>query len=1050
MKGAVTWFADNHVAANLLMIFFLLAGAVTAFSIKVEVFPDTALDRISITATYSGASPSEIEESVVKRIEDNIAGLTGIKRIDSIAREGVGTVTIEVMKGWDLQKLLDEVKAEVDRISTFPEDVEKPVVREVTRVRQVIDIAVYGDASESVIKHLAENLKDDLTNLPGITMADLSSVRQRQIYIEISEKTLQKYNLSFGQVAEAVKKASLDLPAGLVKTDGGEILIRTKGTKYRAEDYQDVAVITRDDGSQIKLKHIAKVYDGFEDIELAAQFNGKNAAMIQVYRVADQNALTVANTVKQFIDQVRPTLPAGISIDFYRDMSRILKSRLNLLLKNMAIGLVLVVIMLGLFLNFRLSFWVTLGIPISFMFGLSLLPWLDVSINMISLFAFIMVLGIVVDDAIIVGENIFQKHESGLSALPASVEGTMEVGIPVIFSILTTIAAFWPLLMGGGFMGRIMQNIPIVIIVVLIGSLVESLFILPCHLNGKKLDNTKGNNRQNGSSELLKRFINGPYTKLLGLCVRWRYIMAAISIMLIVIIVGLWQAGVLKFIFFQKVEGDTLRCYITMPSGTPVQRTREVVAHMEQSALKMLEELDAKRPQNEPSVKEYSMNLVGAQFGRGGGGNRGGHVAQIWIQLIEGEKRGIGTAELTRMWRKKAGQIPDAESITFRSEIHRAGNPVEIHLSMADDEQLLLVADELKAELKNYPGVFDIEDSFVAGKKEMQINLKSIARSLGLTLSDLAQQVRHAFYGAEALRLQRDQDEIKVVVRYPENERKSLGNIEKMRIRIPGGSVGSTELPFSQVAEVKMNQGYAQIQRAQRRRVIKVTADVDEAIINSNEVRNTLLQGFIPELQNRYSGLRYKLEGEGREQKESFADIEEAAIIAFFCIYALLAIPFKSFSQPFIVMSAIPFGLIGAAIGHLIMGFNISFLSILGMVGLSGVVVNDSLVLIYRTNRLRKQGNSAYEAITQAGPMRFRAIILTSLTTFAGLTPMLLERSIQAKFLIPMAISLGFGVLFATMVTLLLVPCSYMILDDIHNIIKAIFDSETVESMDVK
>ncbi len=599
-------------------------------------------------------------------------------------------------------------------------------------------------------------------------------------------------------------------------------------------------------------------------------------------------------------------------------------------------------------------------------------------------------------------------------------------------------------------MGKIMQNIPVVIIVVLIGSLVESLFILPCHLNRRKLSDKARTKNNNGSSELLKRFINGPYTKLLGICVRWRYIMAAISIMAIVIIFGLWQAGILKFIFFQKVEGDTLRCYITMPSGTPVQRTREVVAHMEQSALKMLEELDTKSPQGAPSMKEYSMNLVGAQFGRGAGGNKGGNVAQIWIQLIEAEKRGVSTSALTRMWRKKAGQIPDAEAITFRSEIHRAGNPVEIHLSMSDDEQLLLAADELKYELKKYPGVFDIEDSFVAGKKEMQINLKPVARSLGLTLNDLAQQVRHAFFGAEALRLQRDQDDIKVVVRYPESERKSLGNMERMRIRIPGATAGSTELPFSQVAEVKMNQGYAKIQRAQRKRVIKVTADVDDTITNANEVRKTLLQGFLPELQTRYSGLRLNIEGEGREQKESFADIETAAIIAFFCIYALLAIPFKSFSQPFIVMSAIPFGLIGAAIGHLIMGFDISFLSILGMVGLSGVVVNDSLVLIYRTNKLRSQGNSAYEAITQAGPMRFRAIILTSLTTFAGLTPMLLERSIQAKFLIPMAISLGFGVLFATIVTLLIVPCGYMILNDIHNLIKAIFGSEPVESMDIK
>jgi multidrug efflux pump subunit AcrB len=1026
MRTAIAWFAENHVAANLLMAFILVAGVWTGVTMKLEIFPETALDQITITTTYSGASPSEVEEGVVRKIEEQIAGLAGIKRIDSTSREGVGSVTIEVMKDWDLKKLLDEVKSEVDRLTTLPDEAEKPIIREITRRREVIDLAIFGDAPEATIKHLAERIRDDITNLPGITLADIEGVRDAEIHIEISEDTLRRYGLTLGQVAERVRLGSLDLPAGSVKTAGGEILIRTKGRRYYAADYGDIAVITRADGSQVRLGDIAILRDGFEEVDRFARFQGQPAALINIYRVADQNALEVAGAVKAYVEGIRPSLPEGIDIKLRRDRSKILRSRIELLTRNLLIGLTLVGAMLGLFLNLRLAFWVMLGIPISFAFGLLLLPRIDVSINMISLFAFIMVLGIVVDDAIIVGENVFRRYEACDEPLPGAVEGTLEVGRPVIFAVLTTIVAFWPLLLAGGVMGKFMRNIPIVVIAVLLGSLVESLFILPSHLMHSRrrmvLCDT-GRMREKRASRWLKFIINGPYLRLVNFCLHWRYATIAAGVAVLLLAVGLWQGGWIKFTFMPKVEGDTIRAYITMPVGTPVSQTLQVVSRLEQDALAVFEAYEAERAETAPALVEHIMIQIGRHSGA-----TGGHLGQIRIQLLPGEARDVSTFDITRAWRRRIGTVPEAESVTFRSSIHRSGNPVEVHLALDNDAQLRQAADALKATIGRIPGVFDIEDSFLQGKWEMQLKLKPAASNLGLTLNDLARQVRHAFYGAEALRIQRDKDEVKVKVRYPEAERRSLGNVEDMYIRTPDGNA----VPFRQVAQVQMREGYAKIERAQRLRVIKVTADVDEALANANEIRQELKNRDLPQLASRFPGLRYTIEGEGKEQRDSLADVRQGFVIALFGIYALLAVPFRSFSQPLIVMAAIPFGIVGAIVGHLIMGFNLSIISIFGIVGLSGVVVNDSLVLIHRANRFRQEGLSAHDAVVQAGCIRFRAILLTSLTTFAGLTPMLLEKSLQAQFLIPMAVSLGFGVLFATIITLLLIPCGYMILDDLH------------------
>jgi len=1033
VKNLLAWFADNHVAANLLMFLLVIGGIVTALTIKIEIFPELEMDVIQVTIVYPGASPAEVEEGILRHVEEAVAGITGIRTLESTARENYGTVTIEVDDGFDVKEVLDDVKAEVDRITTLPEEAEKPIVSQLTRKSRVISVAIYGDVPEITIKRISERIRDEITDLPDVTVADLSGPRPEEIHIEISEATLRKYGLTLGKVAKLVSSASLDLPAGSVKTSGGEILVRTKGRRYHADEYKDIAVLTRPDGTVVTLGQIATLRDGFADTDVYARFNGKPAAVIQVSRVADQNALTVAAEVKQYIAKVRPQLPAGVHISVYSDRSRVLKSRLRLLLRNMAMGLVLVAVLLGVFLNLRLAFWVTLGIPISFLAGIWALPHMDVSINMISLFAFIMVLGIVVDDAIVVGESVYTKREEGMSPLKAAVEGTLQIARPVIFSVLTTVVAFYPLLLASGAMGKMMRNIPLVVIVVLLASLAECLFILPAHLARSRFGDNRGSTRlERKAAAGLQWVIQGPYRRLLDFCLEWRYATVALGLALLLVCLGFWTSGIMKFTLFPKVDSDVLQAAVVMPTGTPVEHTLAVVKKLEQGIRDALHELDQKRGKDAEPLFKYTATIVGMAIGSRHGPNAGatelgGHLATMYVEVLPSEKRGISSAKLVKLWRQKVGPVPDAREITYQGTLFSAGNPIEVDLSSDNHAELTAAAKALKAELRKHPGIFDVGDSFLPGKQEIQLKLKPSARALGLTLSDLALQVRHAFYGAEALRLQRDKDEVKVLVRFPEKERHSLSSLESMRIRTPDGK----ELPFSQVAEVSLQRGYSTISRSQRRRVVKVMADVDEKTANAAELRKWLEIDYLPRLLDQHPGLRYTMEGEGREQAESMAGVFEGFAIAMFAIYALLAVPFRSFTQPFIVMLAIPFGIVGAILGHLVMGLNLTLLSMFGIVGLSGVVVNDSLVLIHRANALREEGASALEAIRQAGPMRFRAIILTSLTTFAGLAPMITERSLQAQFLIPMAVSLGFGVLFATVITLLLVPCAYLILEDI-------------------
>lgn len=1028
MKGLIAWFAENHVAANLLMLFLLLAGVITAFHLKVEIFPEVALDQIQVRVEYRGASPDEVEDSVIRPIEERVSGLPGIERLYAVASEGLGVVTIEVMKGWDVNKLYDDVKVEVDSLTILPEEAERPVVRRVVRRYPVINIALYGDVSEATLKYWAERIKEELLSLPEVTEVAYFALRPAEIHVEVSEETLRKYGLSLFEVARLIREESLDLPAGRITAPSEEILLRARGKKYFARQYAEIPIISSPSGTEIKLRELARVEDAFRDVvDLFAYFNGKRAAVIEVFRLGNQNVLRISRAVNAYFPQLKAHLPEGLSLQIFEDHSQILKARLFLLLKNMSLGMLLVVVMLGFFLHPKLSFWIMLGIPISFATALFLMPYFEVSINMVSLFAFILVLGIVVDDAIVIGENVFRLREEGLSPLKASIQGTIEVSTPVIFAVLTTIAAFWPLLYGTGVLGKFIRVIPIVVILVLSGSLLEALFVLPAHLAA-----TRGHISPEGTSFLargLKRFVSGPYRRILLFCLRWRYATLAGALAILMFSLALWLGGRIKFTFFPRVESDDINCYLTMPAGTPTSKTLAIAREIEKKGLEIIRKYEREYHRR---LLEYSMVMVGVHQTRhgpkAGKPDMGSHLAQVTIELVPGEKRpGISSKEIVRKWRKRVGEVPGAEGVLFQSELFGLGKPIEVALSLKNEEKLLSAVEELKKELSRLPGVHDIEDSFIPGKKEIKLTLKPGARSLGLTLEDVAREVRHAFYGAEALRVQRGEDEVQVLVRYPEKERASLWALENLRIHLPDGR----EIPLQEVAHLRWGESYVSLERLDCRRVIRVLAEVDEKITSASEIRRYLKEEFLPALRLKYPGLVYSLEGEGRRQREAMRDVVKGFLIAQLAIFVLLAVPLRSYFLPLVIMFAVPFGIIGAFLGHKLMGYHLNILSFFGIVGLSGVVVNDSLVLLDLTSRLRKEGKARLEAIVEAAEKRFRPIVLTTLTTFVGLMPMIFEKSLQARVLIPMAISLGFGVLFATFITLLIIPCAYLVLEDL-------------------
>jgi len=1054
-KGPLAWFAANHVAANILMIFILISGALSLLSVVIEVFPELETDMVTVQVPYRGASPAEAEEGVCIRVEEAIDSIEGIKRLKSTASENMGTVTVELLENADNREVLDDIKAAVDRIETFPVETEKPVVSEVDTRRRVITVVLHGEASEKTLKSLAERVRDELSTLEAISQVEIAGVRNYEISIEVSESALRGYGLSFDQVANAVSMSSLDLPGGAVKTRGGEILLRTKGQRYRGAEFEDIVVMTRPDGTKVYLNDVATVIDGFEDTDTHTRFDGKRAALIQVFRVGSEGALDVAAATKRYLEELEPTLPEGVNADTWDDDSIILKQRIGLLLRNGRLGLILVFACLTLFLDTRLAFWTTMGIPISFLGGFWLVPLWDVSINMVSLFAFIVVLGIVVDDAIVVGENVFNYLEKGMKPLDAAIRGVREMATPVTFAIITTVAAFAPLLFVSGQMGRVMRQIPVVVIMVLLMSLVEALLILPAHLSGKGTVFHKIMDPFLGPIEKiqarvqggLQRFIRGPYRKSLDFALQWRYLTVAVALVFLFLSVSLVAGGFIKFSMMPKVDSDNMTALLTMPQGTPVEQTAAVLERLETAAVRVGVDHDEASAEGQPPVVRHISTTVGQHPTGGGhgpmatnqpGGGASSHLGEVNVELLGTEDRDIGSGELLSRWREVVGEVPGAVSLTFQSNLFSAGDPISVQLSHRDFSTLLKAVERLKRIVAEYPGTRDVADSFLPGKKELKLSLTDAGRAAGLTLSDLARQVRAGFFGHEVQRIQRGRDDIRVMVRYPEDERRSRGDIDEMRIRLPNGS----EVPFTTVAMVEEGRGYAVINRTDRRRVVTVTADVEESVANANEISADLRKDVLPALVADFPGLSFDFEGEQREQAESLGSLRLNFVVAQLAIFALLAIPFRSYTQPLIIMSAIPFGLVGAIVGHMVMGLNMTMLSLFGMVALTGVVVNDSLILIDLVNRRREEGMSVDEAIREAGERRFRPIMLTTATTFLGLTPMIFETSMQAKFLIPMAVSLGYGIVFATAITLILIPTLYRILEDV----KALFGSEGPEA----
>jgi multidrug efflux pump subunit AcrB len=1100
MKPIIAWFANNHVAANLLMGLIMLAGLATLPNMPMKSFPDIDVPMISISVPYLGAAPEEVEEGVCVRIEEELEGIEGVKQIRSNANEGMCSVQVELFESADESKALDDVKNRVDAIDTFPEETEKPIINLVERTRSVLDIAITGPGGERALKEMAEQVRDDIVQLPGVTQATVANTRPYEISIEVSEASLRRNRLSFDQVATAVRSGSLDLPGGSIKTEAGEILLRTKGQAYTGRDFEKLVVTTRADGTRLYLDDVATIDDGFADTDQMLRFDGMPAALIQVSRMGDQDLQHISSTVKQFIEDVGPRLPEGYRLTVWNDDSTTLRDRLDTLLNSGRQGFLIVLLLLAMFLRPRLAFWVSVGVPVAFLGAIFLTNVLGLSIDAISLFGFILVLGILVDDAIVVGESIHSHQADGMSPgeqLAGAITGAQRVTVPVIFGVLTTVAAFMPLLLGPGTMGQVMSVIATTVICCLTFSLIESQMVLPAHLGHTSVKSASGEVGmmlvpiigiillgiawdvrsyaalavataaallalyvaglfepfaarvmiiQQKFSAGFESFIDNQFRAAARAALEARYLTAALALVALLSAIAILASGRLPFSFFPPLASDQVIAKLTMPLGASADVTNRAVQKLEQSANQLRDQLEKRYPEAPPVT--HIMAAVGdhpsesASAGPPGsslgvvGGTANGHLGEVVMQLTPSQSRDIKSRQVADRWRELTGPIAEAVELKFTANLFSAGNDIDIQLEGDNVEELRLIAEQLRLKLAEYPGVNNITDSFRAGKQELKLDILPAGESLGLSLGSLARQVRQAYYGEEAQRIQRGRDDIRVMVRYTREERRSLGSLDAMRIRTAEGF----EVPFATVATADLGRGFSTIRRADSRRVVNVVADVDRTLITPNEVLADLGAGPIQQLMAPHPRVSYSLEGQQADQSEAMASLGPLFLIAMFIIYALLAIPLRSYSQPLIIMSVIPFAFVGAVWGHLIMKYfgyisGLAMMSILGFTAASGVVVNSSLVLVHSINTRRNRGEPVSKVALDAAVSRCRPILLTSLTTFLGLSPLMLNQSVQAQFLVPMAVSLSFGVLFATVVTLMVVPSGYLIMHDLGRLL---------------
>jgi multidrug efflux pump subunit AcrB len=1026
----IAWFARNDVAANLLLVTILALGLGSLyFSIPLEVFPSIEPRSVKVSISVPGAMPEDVETSVSIKLEEAIQDLEGIDDVISTASEGGSTTIITLDDSYDPQVLLSEIKNRVDAINNLPADSERPVVSLSKRKREVISVAVSGDLSEREIRQQAQKVRDELLGIEGITQVELDGVRDYEVSIEVEERVLQKYGLSLSQVANAIQQQSRDISAGSLKGNGGEILIRSSGQAYNKLDFEQIPVLSHADGSIVRVVDLAKVSDGFEESAILTRFNGRPAALVDVYRVGQQSAIDVADKVKAYLEDAQAKLPIGVSLDAWRDRSKIVKKRLKTLSDNAIQGGILVLLLLTLFLRPAIAFWVCFGIPVSFMGALLVMPMFDMTINIISLYGFIVILGIVVDDAIVTGENIYSHLRRSESGIEAAINGTKEVAVPVTFGILTTIAAFLPIAFVEGVRGQLFAAIPVVVIPILVFSLIESKLILPAHLKTLRLKHKKdawvisaySSRIQQGFADGFERIILHYYQPTLRLVLNYRYLCLAFSFGLLIILYAVVSTGWMKFVFFPKVQSELARAHLEMPIGTPVEVTDRYVLSM----------LEAARTLQEKYRSEQGEELIRNIMGTTGSVGGSSHKGRVIFEITSPEERtlDISSRELVKEWRRLIGHVPGAEKLTYRAEIGRVSDPIDISLSAQDFDELSMVAELIKTKLASYPGIFDISDSYSDGKEAIEIRILPQASVLGLTRQEIMSQVRQAFYGYEVQRIQRGRDDIKVVVRYPKSDRQSIRSLEEFLIR----NVQGAAVPLSQVAALEPESTPAVISRLNLKRTVSVQADVDKQATNMLVLQQELRE-FIDQQLTQFPGVSYSMEGEAKEQRQSFGSLKWGVLFVLFIIYSLLAIPFKSYLQPIVVMAVIPFGAIGAIGGHWMMGMNLTLISLLGMLALTGIVVNDSLVLVDFVNKKRAEGKDLLSTVSSAAAARFRPVILTSLTTFFGLMPLLFEESTQAQFLIPMAVSLGFGIIFATVITLVLVPVNYLIIADIQKL----------------
>jgi len=1022
-EALIEWFARNSVAANLLMFIVLAGGCYSAFTIKKESQPKIETNFISVNMPFLGAAPEDVEEGILIKVEEAIQDIEGIKEMVSTARRGSGSVRVEVMTEYDVQDVMNQIKSRVDAISTFPDNTEKPIVSRTTFEQQVLIATVYGDVPERTLKEYAKQVRNQIVTLPGVTRAQILGSRPYEISIEVSEYTLQAYDLTLAEVAQAIRRGSLDLPAGTIRSEAGDIQVRTKGQAYVGRDFEDIVVRTNPDGSRVMLKDIADIRDEFADVGRFSEYNGKPAISIQVLSVGTQNELDISAAVREWIEKKQATLPDEIGIAAWADVTYYLKGRLDMMTKNLFFGAILVFLSLALFLRLKLAFWVMVGLPVAFLGTFFLMPTLDVTVNLVSLFGFILVLGIVVDDAIIVGESAYTNMRAKGHSVDNIVEGVMKVAVPATFGVLTSIAAFMPILLVSGISGEFFAAIGWVVILCLVFSIVESKLILPAHLAHMKVRHYEKDTRnrmvrfQRFFSEGLHSFIDRFYVPFLAKALKRRYLTLSIFISMLILSIGLVAGGILRFVFFPDIASDFMQVDIEMNEGTPSAQTHEAIRLVEAGLWQVDAEVSAEQGTESGAVVSHILSFA-----------RGETSGQIIAELVKEDQAVINGPETLRRWRAAVGEIPGVKQLGFRGASGPGGGPaISIQLIGANIDQVGRAAFEIEQRIRQYQGVYDVRNSYERGRPEIKLNIRPEAESLGLTLQDLAQQVRAGFYGTEVQRVQRGQDEVKVMVRFPKDERDSVGYLDNMRIRTPGGG----RVPFHAVAEIELTESPLLIQRFDRERAARITAEVDKERYEPEKILGDILSKELPDVLSKFPGVRSRLSGASQQAREAQGELAKGAMLSLFMIFALIAIPLRSYTQPLIIMSVIPFGFIGAMVGHWILGIPVSMPSFFGVIALSGVVVNDSLILVDFVNKERQAGVPLAQAVIDGSKVRFRPILLTSLTTFLGLAPItLLETSLQAQLLIPMAASLAFGIVFATIITLILIPSLYLLLDD--------------------